>query len=378
MLYRFLSIKYPIAWLLTTDKQKCMFKNPTPKQLAFYASLITGLAVFLSVVSINITLSPLDRALNIVFVPLVTFIISFFTTRYLIDAFVYRRIKVIYKNISDAKKSDDSSFSSNDSLEEVENEVENWAENKNKEIANLKELEEYRRNYIGNVSHELKTPIFNIQGFLHTLIDGGINDPSVNMSFLQKAARNVERLSLIVQDLDTISRLESGKLTLDLQTFDIQNLVSEVFEDVELKAKAKNIRLSFKEGAYNAFRVRADKEQIRQVLTNLINNSVKYGKQNGQSKVSFYDMDKIVLIEVSDNGIGIPRHHLKHVFDRFYRVDKSRSRNVGGTGLGLAIVKHIVEAHNQSVHVRSTDGVGSTFGFTLEKMKGGFQNARNL
>jgi two-component system, OmpR family, phosphate regulon sensor histidine kinase PhoR len=347
-----------------------MFKNPTPKQIAFYAALITTLVLFLAVISINLEATTMSRALNIVLLPLITFIVCFFITAYLINAFIYRRIKVIYKKISDAKKSDEQSGVEGDSLEDVENEVENWANNKNKEIATLKELEEYRRNYIGNVSHELKTPIFNIQGFLHSLIDGGIDDPSVNMTFLQKAARNVERLDTIVQDLDTISRLESGKMTLNLQVFDIQSLTLEVFEDIELRTKAKNIKLSFKEGANHGFRVRADKEQVRQVLTNLIGNSVKYGKKNGSTKVSFYDMDKVVLIEVSDNGIGIARHHLKHLFDRFYRVDKSRSRDVGGTGLGLAIVKHIVEAHNQSVHVRSTEGIGSTFGFTLEKVKG--------
>ncbi len=355
-----------------------MFKNPTPKQLAFYSALITTLALFIAVIGINLEATAMSRALNMVLLPLLTFIVCFFMTGYLINAFIYRRIKVIYKKISDAKKSDEQPSLGGDTLEDVENEVENWAENKNKEIATLKELEEYRRNYIGNVSHELKTPIFNIQGFLHTLIDGGINDPSVNMVFLQKAARNVERLDTIVQDLDTISRLESGKMTLNLQVFDIQNLTLEVFEDIELRTKAKNIKLSFKEGANHGFRVRGDKEQVRQVLTNLIGNSVKYGKQNGQTKVSFYDMDKVVLIEVSDNGIGIARHHLKHLFDRFYRVDKSRSRDVGGTGLGLAIVKHIVEAHNQSVHVRSTEGIGSTFGFTLEKVKSLTNNVLSL
>ncbi len=355
-----------------------MFKNPTPKQIAFYAALITTLALFIVVIGINLEATAMSRALNIVLLPLITFIVCFFMTAYLINAFIYRRIKVIYKKISDAKKSDEKPGLEGGTLEDVENEVENWANNKNKEIATLNELEEYRRNYIGNVSHELKTPIFNIQGFLHTLIDGGIDDPSVNMTFLQKAARNVERLDTIVQDLDTISRLESGKMTLNLQVFDIQSLTFEVFEDIELRTKAKNIKLSFKEGANHGFRVRGDKEQVRQVLNNLIGNSVKYGKQNGSTKVSFYDMDKVVLIEVSDNGIGIARQHLKHLFDRFYRVDKSRSRDVGGTGLGLAIVKHIVEAHNQSVHVRSTEGIGSTFGFTLEKVKSLTNNVLSL
>lgn len=345
-----------------------MLKSPTPRQIALYVSVLTTFIVFLVVIFINASAGDMNRALNIVFIPIVSFTACFFVVNYFIETFIYRRIKIIYKRIADSKQTENTAMGN--TLEDVEHEVENWAEDKNKEIANLKELEEYRRNYLGNVSHELKTPIFNIQGFLHTLIDGGVNDPSVNLSYLQKAARNVERLNSIVQDLETISQLEAGKLTLDIQNFDIQQLTNEVIEDMDLKAKEKNIKISFKEGANHGFRVRADRETIRQVLTNLIGNSVKYGKVNGQTKISFYDMDRIVLIEVSDNGIGIARHHLKHLFDRFYRVDKSRSRNAGGTGLGLSIVKHIIEGHNQSVHVRSTEGVGSTLGFTLEKVKG--------
>ncbi len=345
-----------------------MLKSPTPRQIALYVAVITTFIVFILDVFINASNSNMNRALNIVLIPILTFAASFLVVNYFIETFIYRRIKIIYKRIADSKRTENISIGN--TLEDVENEVENWAEDKNKEIASLKELEEYRRNYLGNVSHELKTPIFNIQGFLHTLIDGGVNDPSVNMAYLQKAARNVERLNSIVQDLETISQLEAGKLALDLQSFDIQQLTNEVIEDMDLKAKEKNIKILFKEGANYGYRVRADKETIRQVLTNLIGNSIKYGKTNGQTKISFYDMDKIVLIEVSDNGIGIARHHLKHLFDRFYRVDKSRSRNAGGTGLGLSIVKHIIEAHNQSVHVRSTEGVGSTLGFTLEKVKG--------
>jgi two-component system, OmpR family, phosphate regulon sensor histidine kinase PhoR len=345
-----------------------MLKSPTPRVIAFYVAVITTIIVFLSIIAINVSAGEMNRALNIILIPMLTFATSFLVVKYFVETFIYRRIKIIYKRIADSKKGEN--VAAGNTLEDVEHEVESWADDKNKEIASLKELEEYRRNYLGNVSHELKTPIFNIQGFLHTLIDGGMNDPSVNLAYLQKAARNVERLDSIVQDLETISQLEEGKLALDLQVFDIQQLTNEVVEDMDLKAKEKNIRITFKEGANHGFRVRADRETIRQVLTNFIGNSVKYGKQNGQTKISFYDMDKIILIEVSDNGIGIARHHLKHLFDRFYRVDKSRSRNVGGTGLGLSIVKHIVEAHNQSVHVRSTEGVGSTFGFTLEKEKG--------
>jgi two-component system, OmpR family, phosphate regulon sensor histidine kinase PhoR len=347
-----------------------MLKNPTPRQIAFYAALITTFVVFVLVLILNFTSTELYKALNLVFLPVACFAATFFTVQILIETFFYRRIKVIYKRIAEAKKADNQPVKDPQNLDDVESEVEEWAKNKNQQIASLQELETYRRNYIGNVSHELKTPIFNIQGFLHTLIDGGINDPTINMSYLQKAARNIERLETIVNDLETISKLESGQMALDLQVFDIQQLTNEVFDDLELLAKDKNVKLSFKEGANIGFRVRADKETIRQVLMNLLGNSVKYGKQNGATKVSLYDMDKIVLVEISDNGIGIARHHLKHLFDRFYRVDKGRSRDAGGTGLGLSIVKHIIEAHNQSVHVRSTEGVGTTFGFTLEKVKG--------
>ncbi len=344
-----------------------MFKSSTPKQIAFYAALITSFVVFVLVLLFNYNDAQLAPALNLIFLPTSAFAVCFFIVKYFIETFIYRRIKIIYKKITDEKKGDNTL--EEQSLDDVESAVENWQVKRDQEIEVLKELETYRRNYIGNVSHELKTPIFNIQGFLHTLIEGGIEDPKISLSYLQKAARNVERLESIVNDLDTISNLEAGKMELDIQAFDIQQLVREEFDNLELQAREKNIKFSFKEGADYSFRVKADKSAVQQVLNNLLANSIKYGKANGQTKVSFYDMDKIILIEISDNGVGIARHHLKHVFDRFYRVDKGRSRDVGGTGLGLSIVKHIIEAHNQTVHVRSTEGVGSTFGFTLEKEK---------
>lgn len=344
-----------------------MLKNPTPKHIALLAAIFTAIIVFMLVIAINFSATVMYKALSIVLLPSLSFIGCYFIINYLIEVFIYRRIKIIYKLIADAKKTDIGNRLA--TFDEVEREVEAWTAEKNKEISSLKEMEAYRRNYLGNVSHELKTPIFSIQGFLHTLIDGGINDPTINMSYLQKAARNVDRLQNIVSDLETISKLESGQMLLDLQTFDIQELTSEVFEDLEPTAREKNIKLSFKEGADHSYKVRGDKDNIRQVLINLIGNSIKYGRTNGQTKVSIYDMDKVILVEVSDNGIGIARHHLKHLFDRFYRADKSRSRDVGGTGLGLSIVKHIVEAHGQSVHVRSTEGLGSTFGFTVERVK---------
>ncbi len=348
-----------------------MFKNPTPQQIAYYSAAFIAAFVLIISIIIKSTMPEWASAFNVSVVPFLVFIVSFLFINYLIEVFIYRRIKVIYKRMTDVKKTDanetDESLEMPTSLEEVEQRVGEWAENKDKQIASLQELESYRRTYLGDVSHELKTPIFNLQGFLHTLLDGGMHDPEIATTYLQKAAKNAERLQTIIEDLESIARIESGKMILDMTVFDIQHLTLEVFDDLELKARAKNIRFSFKEGASQGWQVRADREAIRQVLTNLINNSIKYGRENGNTKVGFYDMDKIILVEVTDNGIGIARHHIRHVFDRFYRVDKSRSRAVGGSGLGLSIVKHIVEAHGQSVHLRSTEGVGSTFGLTLEK-----------
>ena len=303
--------------------------------------------------------------------PLALFAISYAVTIYFLKNYIYRKIKLIYKTIhqhkvSPSEKSTTVDIKSN-ILDEVEREVSDWAAMQKAEIAKYKSWAEYRRKFIGDISHELKTPIFNIQGYLHTLLDGGMNDEQINLKFLQKAAKNVERLYTIVEDLSAISRLETGELILEMQVFDIKELAVEVMEDLEFKAKENKLQLELKSGADQNFKVRADRESVRQVLVNLIDNSIKYGKLQGITKVGFYDMDKYILVEVADNGIGIPKEHLPHVFDRFYRVDKSRSRLRGGSGLGLSIVKHIMEAHQQTINVRSTKELGSTFGFTLEK-----------
>lgn len=302
---------------------------------------------------------------------LLVFILTYFTIIYYLKKYIYRKIKVIYKSIHKHKVSSPEKARnmdiSTDIIHDVEREVEEWADSQKKELDKYKSWADYRRKFLGDISHELKTPIFNIQGYIHSLLDGGLHDDNVNVHFLNKAATNLERLNTIVEDLEAISRLESGELILDMQSFDIKQLTQEVFEDLEFKAMEQNIQLDFKEGASQSFKVRADRESVRQVLMNLINNSIKYGKENGHTRVGFYDMDRYILIEVADDGIGIAKKHLNHVFDRFYRADKSRSRAQGGSGLGLSIVKHIIEAHKQTIHVRSTPKLGSTFGFTLEK-----------
>ena len=293
-------------------------------------------------------------------------------TRRLIDFFIYRRIKVLYKYIHEVKSDPDSKKDqvvTKKTLDIAEENVIAWAQQKEKEVNTLRSLESYRRQFLGNISHELKTPIFNIQGYLHTLLEGGLTDESINIKFLDRAAKNVERLETIVSDLETIAQLESEQMVLEIEPFEIKALVKEVFEDHEQLAFNRKIRMTFKAGADNEFMIMADRDRIRQVLNNLITNSIKYGKEGGTTKVSFYDMDDRILVEVGDDGIGIDEQHLKHVFDRFYRVDISRSRELGGSGLGLSIVKHILEAHKQSITVRSTVGLGTTFSFTMQKVK---------
>jgi len=288
-----------------------------------------------------------------------------------LDRYIYRKIKLIYKTIHNQKVNSEIKRDGVDLdqpiIDDVEQEVEEWAEKQQQQIDQYERFAEYRRRYVGDISHELKTPIFNIQGYLHTLLEGGYHDEKISMSFLKKAAKNVERLQTIVEDLGAISRLESGELILDTDIFDIRALAVEVIDEVDLKSKEMNIEIDFKNGADTGYLVNADRESIRQVLVNLVTNSLKYGNPGGSTKISFYDMDAYILCEVADNGIGIPEKHLPHVFDRFYRVDKSRSRQKGGSGLGLAIVKHIMEAHQQTINVRSSPGLGSTFGITLAK-----------
>lgn len=349
-----------------------MFKNQTPLQLSLYAAITSAAAITVLVFLLGMvglfTISWPGLAVLFVVVFGIDFLANFFFVRH----YIFRKIKLIYKVIHRHKmpadfKADKIPMNKN-ILDEVEREVDQWAEERNRDFEALEQLAAYRRRFIGDVSHELKTPIFNIQGFVHTLLDGALQDPNVNIQYLQRAAKNVERLQNIVDDLETINRLEAGQMVLDLREFDIRDLTDEVYADLEMKAQERNIRLTYKEGANQHFRVRADKESIRQVLINLVHNSVKYGREGGVTKVSFYDMESYVLLEVSDNGIGIAPEHLNHVFDRFYRIDKSRSREAGGTGLGLSIVKHIIEAHKQTINVRSNPGQGTTLGFTLEKV----------
>ncbi len=254
-----------------------------------------------------------------------------------------------------------------DPINRVNEEVIQWAYDQKQEIIQLKAMETYRKDFLGNVSHELKTPIFNIQGYIDTLLDGAINDPEVNIAFLHKAASSAERLNTLVNDLLEISKLESGNLEMNFAPFDICEMTKEVFDAYTMNAGKRGVKLKIKDGCDRPFMVLADRNRIRQVMNNLIGNAINYGRENGLTTISFYDMDKNILVEVADDGEGIEPEHLPRLFERFYRTDRSRSRNSGGTGLGLSIVKHIIEAHHQTINVRSTVGEGTTFGFTLKK-----------
>lgn len=344
-----------------------MFKNLTTKQVAFYLSVIISLFAALLVLMI-VTMLKSDQPVYMYVILCLGFsVISYLCSNFIIQKFVFRKIKLIYKIISKKKYSDATDFVVEGNFDKVNREVARWAADTEKEIATLKSLEDYRRHFVGNVSHELKTPIFAIQGYLHTLLDGALEDEEINRKYIQKAAKNVGRLQTIVDDLEVITSLESGNVVLVYTKFDIKELVKDVYEDLHFFAKKKTISLEFKEGAGSSRIVYADKERIRQVLNNLVTNSIKYNDKNGKTITSFYALDESILVEISDDGIGIDTEHLKHVFDRFYRIDASRSRAQGGSGLGLSIVKHIVESHDQSVFVRSTPGIGSTFGFTIKR-----------
>jgi len=348
-----------------------MFKNLSPRALTLYIAVLVsvfniGIQLAFSMMN-GVEVNPLLFLLS----GLGSFILCYLIVRYFIVNYLIKKIRLIYNIIQKSKFGKSSDIKKEGSLisgnvwSSLESDVAKWANMTEEEIMNLKKLEEYRKEFVGNISHELKTPIFTIQGYIHTLLEGGLEDENVNVRFLNRAAINVERLITIVDDLEIISKLEMGDF-LNIEVFDIKKLTNEVVMDLEVQAKQNNIKLKYDTKPPN-FQVKGDREKFRQVFNNLIFNAIKYGKEGGAIAIDFFDLEEYLLIEISDDGIGIDEVHLNHLFDRFYRVDKSRSRDVGGSGLGLAIVKHIVEAHNQTVSVRSTVGEGSTFGFTIAK-----------
>jgi two-component system phosphate regulon sensor histidine kinase PhoR len=337
------------------------------RTLVFFNALAVGLA--LSV--LNYYFQQSWMALMVTF--LVSFVISFVVFYVLFEKYIYSKIKLIYKLIHNLKLGKDLKDAlgekmSDDPINDVEMEVREWAKSKKLEIDALKDQEKFRREFLSNISHEFKTPLFAIQGYVESLQDGLIyEDPELASQFLDKASKNLDRLNFLLSDLDEISKLESGRIPVNFQKFDLVLLIHEIIEAMEDKGVQYQIELIFKEKYHLPMYVLADREKIRQVFINLIDNSFKYGKVGGQTSIRVYELFEQILIEVTDNGIGIEEKALHRIFERFYRTDKSRSRAVGGSGLGLSIVKHILEAHEQTISVRSTEGLGTTFAFTLQK-----------
>lgn len=297
-------------------------------------------------------------------------IFSFFVLQYRVERFIYRRVKKIYDDVSLLESTNFRSQPITTDMATLTKQVKKFATDKKLEIETLKVREEYRREFIGNVSHELKTPLFTVQGYLSTLLDGGMKDKTIRKKYLQRAEKGVERLIYIVQDLDMITKLEAGELNLVNTRFDILEVIQNVFDLLEMKASEKNILLMFDLKYVKPIYVYGDKEKIQQVVTNLVVNSIKYGKEDGTTEVSVEDLvNNKVIVRIMDNGDGIEKQHIPRLFERFYRIDKSGARSEGGSGLGLSIVKHIIEAHDEKIYVESQVGKGSEFSFTLEKTK---------
>jgi two-component system phosphate regulon sensor histidine kinase PhoR len=344
-------------------------KNFTAKQLAALTSLILSIPIAFGILLLQ--KDWLQAAIAFFIILSGSYLLIFF----IIQQFIYRKIKLIYKFIYQTKASKKQEvyykyILPQKSIDEVRQDVEAWGEQQQKEIQVLKENESFRKEFLQNLSHEFKTPVFAIQGYIETLLGGAMNNTEINERFLHKASKNVERLVNLIQDLDEISRLERGELKLAKQNFIIQDIVRDAFESLSIKAEQQHISFGIKKGCEPPFVVYADKEKVRQVIINLIDNSIKYGKQRGNITASIYNTDgKNILVELSDDGIGISEKNLSRIFERFYRTQDGRTRDVTGSGLGLAICKHIIEAHGHSIHVRSTEDVGTTIGFTLDSRK---------
>jgi two-component system, OmpR family, phosphate regulon sensor histidine kinase PhoR len=343
----------------------------TPLQFAFFvATIILVLVLFLQIVYSELSDSNLDY-FYFTILSVSIWLVCFAVVYFLLEKLITQKIRMLYRTIHNYKitKENFPISMNEDLLSAAEDEVLQWAESNREEITKLREQEIFRREFLGNLSHELKTPIFSIQGYILTLLEGGLEDVDVNREFLKRASKGVDRMTKIVEDLDVITKFESEKIKLDLKNFDVVQLAKEIMDELEIRASNGNIKLIFNKSYREPMMVMCDRDKIGQVFQNLIINAINYSEEGKEVEVRFYDIEENFLIEVSDQGLGIEEKHLARLFERFYRVDKSRARNKGGTGLGLAIVKHIVEAHNQSISVRSSIGKGSTFSFTLKKIK---------
>jgi two-component system phosphate regulon sensor histidine kinase PhoR len=346
-------------------------KNANPTRLSLNNAVL--IVLFFSIVYIVVSILFFQfQLIPLLIIDALLFAFVFYSFKYTLEKYIYQKIRLIYKTIYNLKRQKGEKVEKRDyeasTIESVNQEVLEWGQKKKLEIEQLKNDEVYRREFLGNIYHELKTPIFNIQGYVLTLLDGGLEDPTINREYLLRTEKSINRMIAIVEDLETISNLETSQISMRMSKFDIVELVKDVFEFLEIKARKKKKDFVFAEKYDKPIMVEADKKWIRQVLVNLLDNSIKYGaRKEGKTKVSFFDLDENYLIEVTDNGGGIAPEEIPRVFERFYRTQNARNTEKSGTGLGLAIVKHIIDAHDQTVNVRSRLDVGTTFGFTLKK-----------
>lgn len=346
-------------------------KSSNPFFIVLSGSLLIGVIALLTVGIVHL-IHPMPFWAFLAF-PSGAGLTAFIVFYLLIKRFIHERLKILYRSIRKGKLGGGESFEmtmKEDVIGKAEQETKVWADERQTEIVQLKEQDKFRREFLGNLAHELKTPVFSIQGYVLTLLEGGLEDDKVNRVFLERAAKAIDRMTHILEDLDELTKLEVNELKLELRPFDIRDLAKEVMDSLEMKASEKSIALRFSKEFTQPLIVKADRGKIAQVLTNLIGNSISYGNEGGETNVRFYDVDDLVTVEISDNGLGIDPKHISRLFERFYRVEQSRNRNEGGSGLGLAIVKHILDSHGQTISVRSTVGIGSTFTFSLDKNKG--------
>lgn len=337
-------------------------------KFAFFSSLYISISVTLILLLTEYLFFEILWESILIFA-LSCYLLSFLVIQLRIEHFIYKRVKAVYDSVTLLDSSSLQQQRVTTDMATLTKEVEKFAQDKKIEIESLRVRENYRKEFMGNVSHELKTPLFTVQGYILTLLDGAIKDKKVRKKYLKRASKGVDRLIYIVNDLDMITKLETGDLHLYEEEFDIVEVVKNVFDLLEMKASKSKINLTF-DKIYTPLFVQADMERIQQVLTNLIVNSIKYGKKGGTTEVSIDELQKQkILVRITDNGEGIESSHINRLFERFYRVDKSGSRKDGGSGLGLSIVKHIIEAHDEQIYVESDYGVGSEFSFTLKKVE---------
>jgi len=326
--------------------------------ISFFFSLFTGF-----ILNYFGNLSNIVSAFLVIFIFSISFLIFNYSLKYLISKSVKNILDQFYSN--EYKLKDKSSI---ENLETLSDSIKNYASEKKLEIELLKEQENYRKDFIGNLAHELKTPLFTIQSYILTLLDGGLKDSEILPRYLKRSSKAVDRLIYLVKDLDLISQFETGIKSIEPKPFNLFQIVNNVFELLEIESKKNSISLVFDKEYSEEITVIGDEERIQQVITNLVTNSIKYGVINGTTEISFQELNKEkIIVRITDNGLGIGKKHLPRLFERFYRVDKSGNRKKGGSGLGLSIVKHIIEAHQEKVYVESTKGVGSEFSFTLQK-----------